>query len=43
MKPLVGLSLLFLISCAGGLPPSLQREIADENSQLVSAEHTVQH
>ena len=32
------LSLLFLISCAGGLPPSLQREIADENARIHSDE-----
>ena len=35
-----GLS-LFLISCAGGLPPSLQREIADERSQLAGAEQVI--
>lgn len=35
-----GLS-LFLISCAGGLPPSLQRDIADERSRLAGAEQVV--
>ncbi len=32
---------LFLLSCAGGLPPSLQREISDENSRLATAEQVV--
>jgi hypothetical protein len=36
------LSLLFLISCAGGLPPSLQREIADENSRIATDEQALE-
>jgi hypothetical protein len=36
---LVVLVLLTLISCVGGLPPSLQREIADENEKIESAQH----
>jgi len=35
----VVLLLLTLISCAGGLPPSLQREIANENEKIQTAEH----
>ena len=34
---------LVVVSCAGGLPPSLQREINAENRQFESAEQTVQH
>jgi hypothetical protein len=36
-------SLSFLMSCAGGLPPSLQREVSDEKYNLVSTEQAVQH
>ena len=37
------LATLLLISCAGGLPPSLQREIGDENARLITAEQDLQH
>jgi len=47
MKRLYGalsfLGVLLLVSCAGGLPPSLQREIGDENSLLQSDEQQLQH
>ncbi len=33
---------MFLVSCAGGLPPSLQREIADENSRIATDEQALQ-
>jgi hypothetical protein len=31
-------AIVLMISCAGGLPPSLQREIGDENARLSSDE-----
>ena len=36
------LSSLLLVSCAGGLPPSLEREIGDENARIAAAEQDVQ-
>jgi hypothetical protein len=36
---LIVLVLLSLLSCVGGLPPSLQREIADENQKIETARH----
>jgi hypothetical protein len=46
MKRLSGalslVGVVLLISCAGGLPPSLQREIGDENARLLSAQQEIQ-
>ncbi len=36
-------SSLLVVSCVGGLPPSLQREINGEKANLASASQTVQH
>jgi hypothetical protein len=36
-------SLLVVVSCVGGLPPSVQREINSEKANLASAEQTIQH
>lgn len=45
MKPLFGalafVSLLF-VSCQRGLPPSVQREIADENDKLEAVKHRIE-
>ena len=38
--PILGAALL--LSCAGGLPPSLQRDIGAENARLQTAEHDIE-
>ena len=46
MKRLQGALSLFaivlMVSCAGGLPPSVQREIVDENARITSDEQELQ-